>query len=100
MRAKHGIVVLTTATLLATNARAAFAGGTNEQVSVSSDGKQANGNSQRPSISRDGRFVTFDRRPTGQASSTSTSVTAIRAPTSWPARRRPAARPTATAATA
>ena len=60
MRAKHGIVVRTTATLLATNARAAFAGGTNEQVSVSSDGKQANGNSQRPSISRDGRFVTFD----------------------------------------
>ena len=71
MRAKHGIVVRTTATLLATNARAAFAGGTNEQVSVSSDGKQANGNSQRPSISRDGRFVAFDwTRPSSSRSRT------------------------------
>ena len=96
----HGIVVLTTATLLATTARAALAGRTTKRVSVSSGGKQANGVGQHPSISGDCRFVAFDRRPAGQASSTSTSVTAIRAPTSRPARPRPAARRTATAATA
>jgi Tol biopolymer transport system component len=59
MRAKHGAVVCCVTTLLAAAAPAALAAGSTERVSVSSGGEPANGDSELPSISGDGRLLAF-----------------------------------------